>query len=91
MYISLHYHLVFVTLLKVDAHQSVLIISWTDREICDNCVSYSNGICFLSNDDFDYTVTAKHAAEEAIGWKPLPENITHCLEKMNPNQIKWGR
>ena len=58
--------------------------------MCDNNVSYSNGICFLSNDDFDYMVAAKHEAEEAIGWKLLPENIVYCVEKMNPIQTKWG-
>ena len=58
--------------------------------MCDNSVPYSNGICFLSNDDFDYMVTAKHAAEEAIGWKLLPENIVYRVEKMNPVQTKWG-
>ena len=58
--------------------------------MCDNNVSYSNGICFLSNDDFDYMVAAKHAAEEAIGWKLLPENIVYRVEKMNPIQTKWG-
>ena len=59
--------------------------------MCDNSVPYSNGICFLSNDDFDYMVTAKHAAEEAIGWKLLHENIVYRVEKMNPVQTKWGR
>ena len=58
--------------------------------MCDNSAPYSNGICFLSNDDFDYMVTAKHAAEEAIGWKLLPENIVYRVEKMNPVQTKWG-
>ena len=58
--------------------------------MCDNSVPYSNGICFLSNDDFDYMVAAKHAAEEAIGWKLLPENIVYRVEKMNPIQTKWG-
>ena len=56
----------------------------------DNNASYSNGICFLSNDDFDCMVAAKHAAEEAIGWKLLPENIVFRVEKMNPIQTKWG-
>ena len=56
----------------------------------DNSVYYSNEICFLSNDDFDYMVAAKHAAEEAIGWKLLPENIVYRVEKMNPMQTKWG-
>ena len=58
--------------------------------MCDNSVPYSNGICFLSNDDFDYMVATKHAAEEAIGWKLLPENIVFRVEKMNPIQTKWG-
>ena len=53
-------------------------------------ITYSNEICFLSNDDFDYMVAAKHAAEEAIGWKLLPENIVFRVEKMNPIQTKWG-
>ena len=56
----------------------------------DDNISYANGICFLSNDDFDYMVAAKHAAEEAIGWKLLPENIVYRVEKMNPIQTKWG-
>ena len=56
----------------------------------DNNASYSNGICFLSNDDFDCMVAAKHAAEEAIGWKLLPENVVFRVEKMNPIQTKWG-
>ena len=58
--------------------------------MCDNNASYSNGICFLCNDDFDYMVAAKHAAEEAIGWKLLPENIVYRVEKMDPVQTKWG-
>ena len=60
------------------------------REMCDNNLSYSNEICFLSNDDFDYMVAAKHAAEEAMGWKLLPENTVFRVEKMNPIQTKWG-
>ena len=59
--------------------------------MCDSNVSYSNEICFLSSDDFDCMVAAKHAAEEAIGWKLLPENIVFRMEKMNPIQTKWGR
>ena len=51
---------------------------------------YSNEICFLSNDDFDYMVAAKHEAEEAIGWKLLPENIVYRVDKMCPIQTKWG-
>ena len=51
---------------------------------------YSNGICFLSNDDFDYMVSTKRAAEEDIGWKLLPENIVYRVEKMSPIQTKWG-
>ena len=58
--------------------------------MCDNNISYPNGICFLSNEDFDYMVTTKHAAEEAIGWKLLPENVVFRVEKMNPIQTKWG-
>ena len=51
---------------------------------------YSNKICFLSNDDFDYMVAAKHEAEEAIGWKLLAENIVYRVDKMCPIQTKWG-
>ncbi len=51
---------------------------------------HSNRICFLSNADFEYMVAAKHAAEEAIGWKVLPENIVYRVEKMSPIQTKWG-
>ena len=58
--------------------------------MCDSNVSYSNEICFLSNDDSNYMVAAKHAAEEAIGWKLLPENIVFRVEKMNPIHTKWG-
>ena len=50
----------------------------------------SNGIAFLSNADFDYMVATKHAAEEAIGWKILPENIVYRVEKMSPIHTKWG-
>ena len=51
---------------------------------------YSNRTCFLSNDDFDYMIAAKNAAEEAIGWKVLPENIVYRVEKMCPIQTKRG-
>ena len=54
-----------------------------------NSISYSNGICFLSDEDFDYMVSAKRAAEEAIGWKLLPENIVYQVEKISPIQTKW--
>ena len=30
---------------------------------------HSNILAFISDADFDYMVTAKHAAEDAIGWK----------------------
>ena len=60
------------------------------KEMSDNNTSYFNGICFLSNEDFDYMVAAKHAAEEAIGWKLLPENTVYRVEKMNLIQTKWG-
>ena len=51
---------------------------------------YSNKICFLSNEDFDYMVAAKHEAEEAIGWKVLPENVIYRVENMSLIQTKWG-
>ena len=35
-------------------------------------------------------VAAKHDAEEAIGWKVLPENVIYRIEKMSPVQTKWG-
>ena len=53
-------------------------------------VVQSNGIYFLSNADFEYMVAAKHDAEEAVGWKVLPENIIYRVEKMSPIQTKWG-
>ena len=56
----------------------------------DNSLHYTNKICFLSNDEFDYMVAAKHAAEEAIGWKVLPENTVYRVNKMNPIQTKCG-
>ena len=58
--------------------------------MAENNTFYSNGICFLSNDYFDYMVSAKRAAEEAIGWKLLPENIVYRVEKMSPIHTKWG-
>ena len=51
---------------------------------------FSNRICFLSDDDFDCMVAAKHDAEEAIGWKVLPENVVYRVEKTSPVQTKWG-
>ena len=56
----------------------------------DTPLHYSNKICFLSDDDFDYMVAAKHEAEEAIGWKVLPQNIVYRVEQMSPIQTKWG-
>ena len=56
----------------------------------DTSFHYSNKICFLSNDDFDYMVAAKHEAEEAIGWKLLPENVVYRVDRMCPIQTKWG-
>ena len=56
----------------------------------DENVIHSNGICFLSNADFEYMVAAKHTAEEAMGWKVLPENAVYRVEKMSPIQTKWG-
>ena len=35
-------------------------------------------------------IAANNAAEEAIGWKVLPENIVYRVEKMCPIQTKWG-
>ena len=60
------------------------------KEMNDNNTSYFNGICFLSNEDFDYMVAAKHAAKEAIGWKLLTENTVFRVENMSPIQTKWG-
>ena len=54
------------------------------KEISDNNLSYFNGTCFLSNEDFDSMVAAKHAAEEAIWWKLLPENTVFRVENMSP-------
>ena len=55
----------------------------------EGTIHYTNRIYFLSNDDFDYMVAAKHAAEEAIGWKVLPENIVYRVEKNEsyPDQV----
>ena len=50
----------------------------------------TNNICFLSDDDFNYMVAAKNEAEEAMGWKLLPENVVYRVEKMHPIQTKWG-
>ena len=56
----------------------------------DENLIHSNGICFLSNADFEYMVATKHAAEEALGWKLLPENTVYRVDKMSPIQTKWG-
>ena len=40
-----------------------------------------NRTCFLSNEDFDYMIAANNEAEEAIGWKVLPENTVYRVEK----------
>ena len=50
----------------------------------------TNNICFLSDDDFNYMVAARKEAEEALGWKLLPENVVYRVEKMHPIQTKWG-
>lgn len=55
-----------------------------------NIPNYSNGICFLSESDFDWYVSSKHQAEEAVGWKLLPENVVFRVEKMTPVSTKWG-
>ena len=63
-----------------------------DRNNNEDVLHYSsNGICFLSNDDFDYMVAVKHAAEEAIGWKVVPENVVYRAEKMIPIQTSMHR
>ena len=51
---------------------------------------YTNGISFLSDDEFNIMVAAKHDAEEAVGWKVLPENVIYGVEKMSPIQTKCG-
>ena len=61
-----------------------------DINISNDIHHYSNRTCFLSNDDFDDMIAAKNAAEEAIGWKVLPENIVYRVEKMCSIQTKWG-
>ena len=60
------------------------------KDMSDNNLSYFNGICFLSNEDFNYMVATKHVAEEAIGWKLLPENTVYRVENMSPLQTKLG-
>ena len=45
---------------------------------------------FLSDADFDYLSTTKHAAEEAIGWSLLPQNIVFRMDKLMSVQTKWG-
>ena len=57
--------------------------------MCENNLSYLNEICLSSNDDFDYMVATKHAAEEAIGRNLLPENTVFCVEQINQIQMKW--
>ena len=59
------------------------------KDVSDNNLSYFNGICFLSNEDFDHMVAIKRVAEEAIGWKLLPENTVYRVENMSPIQTKW--
>ena len=45
---------------------------------------------FLSDSDFDYLAETKHAAEEAIGWAVLPQNVVFRMDKLAPVQTKWG-
>ena len=59
------------------------------REMANNS-SQSNEVCFLTNAEFDYMVQTKHEAEEAIGWKILPEDTVYRVERMTPIQTKWG-
>ena len=49
-----------------------------------------NVLAFLSDADFDYLTATKHAAEEALGWKLLPENIVYRVDRLTPIQTKWG-
>ena len=53
-------------------------------------VDVTNRMYFLSNEDFNYMVAAKHSAEEGIGWKILPENIVYRIEKLTQVPTKWG-
>ena len=55
-----------------------------------NMPNYSNGICFLTDTDFDWYVSNKHQAEEAVGWKLLPVNVVFRVDKMTPVNSKWG-
>ena len=50
----------------------------------------SNGVYFLTDEEFDHMLQTKHEAEDAIGWKLLPENTVYRVERMTPIQTKWG-
>ena len=49
----------------------------------------NNRMYFLSDEDFNYMVAAKHSAEEGIGWKLSPENIVFRVEKLTQIPTKW--
>ena len=49
-----------------------------------------NRVAFLTDDDFNHLVAVKHTAEEAIGWKQVPENVVYRVDKLTPIQTKWG-
>ena len=49
-----------------------------------------NRVAFLTDDDFNYLVAAKRTAEEAIGWRQVPENVVYRVDKLTPIQTKWG-
>ena len=69
-----------------------MIINWgREKEMASSTNSFdSNVLAFLSDADFEYMVATKHAAEEALGWKLLPENTVYRVDKISPIQTKWG-
>ena len=76
---------------------TLIIISYTLEQLTTICCgemannsSQSNEVCFLTDAEFDYMVQTKHEAEEAIGWKILPEDTVYRVERMTPIQTKWG-
>ena len=62
----------------------------TVKEMFEKTSSANNRMYFLSDEDFNYMVAAKHSAEEGIGWKLLPENIVFRVEKLTQIPTKWG-
>ena len=58
---------------------------------CKSTSSFDfNVLSFLSDADFDYLTATKRAAEEALGWKLLPENTVYRVDRLTPIQTKWG-